>query len=202
MSRAVSRREDGVPLAVPACQWTFNRERQFHYISGASVALFGRVPEQLVHSGVSIIDDPNGSWAARLDRLFSGDTCLEQWTVPVADVNYTLVHVPVHANGAVPYAAGFAYRDGYEIPAVPELELAARAALQVLETERARTARFLHDVAAQCLSSTGLQLELLRLELEAGSHEVRGPTTEIQRGLDEALKQLRAFSAEPDLRSG
>jgi signal transduction histidine kinase len=191
-----------MPLGVPVCQWSFNRERQFHYISGASAALFGRVPEELVHSGVSIIDDPYGSWAARLDRLFSGNTSLEEWTVPVSDGSYAIVHVPVLANGAVTYAAGFAYSDRHEIPAVPDLELAARAALQVLETERLRTARFLHDVVAQCLSSTGLQLELLRLELEAGNHQVRAYTADIQRRLDEALKQVRAFSAEPDPHSG
>ena len=197
MSKAVSRKEDGVPLAIPACQWSFNRERQFHYIGGASAALFGRVPEELVHTGISTIDDPEGSWAARLDRLFSGNSALEEWTVPVSDGSYLIVHVPVHANGAVTYAAGFAYPDGHEIPAVPELELSARAVLQVLETERERTSRFLHDVVAQCLSSTGLQLELLRLELQAGNHDVRGHTTDIQRRLDEALKQVRAFSAEP-----
>ncbi|HET9321609.1 MAG TPA: histidine kinase dimerization/phosphoacceptor domain-containing protein [Bryobacteraceae bacterium] len=191
-----------MPLAVPVCQWSFDRERQFHYIGGASAALFGRVPEELVRSSVSIIDDPNGSWAARLDRLFSGNTALEEWTVPVSDGRYIIVHVPVRADGAVHYTAGFAYPDGHEIPAAPELELAARAALQALETERERTARFLHDVVAQCLSSTGLQLELLRIELEAGNHGVRGHTTEIQRRLDEALKQVRAFSTEPDLHLG
>ena len=197
----MSRREDGMPLAVPVCQWSFDRERQFHYVSGDSAALFGRVPEELVHSGVSIIDDPSGSWAARLDGLFSGNTALEEWTVPVPDGRCIIVHIPVRANGAVSYTAGFAYPDGHEIPAAPELELAARAALQALETERERTARFLHDVVAQCLSSTGLQLELLRLELEAGNREVRGYTTDIQRRLDETLKQVRAFSAEPDLHS-
>jgi signal transduction histidine kinase len=190
MSNAVSR-------------WSFNRERQFHHLCGDSAVLFQQAPEELLFGDVSMVDDPEGSWAARLDRLFSGATCLEQWTVAVEDANYTLVHVPVRAkDGAVMFVAGFAYRDGQEIPASLELELAARAASQALETERKQTARFLHDVVAQSLSSTGLQLELLRLELEAGSHEVRGPITDIQRRLDETLKQVRAFSGEPDLHSG
>lgn len=168
MSKAALRRDEGASPAAPASQWSFNREHQFHYISGDSGALFQLSPEELVHRDISLVDDPEGSWAARLDRLFSGESSLEQWSTPVSEGSFTLVHVPVHAtDGAVTHVAGFAYWDGQEIPAVYELELAALAALQVLETERARTARFLHDVVAQSLSSTGLQLELLRLELAA-----------------------------------
>jgi signal transduction histidine kinase len=199
MSKAVSHEEDGVSRPVPACHWSFNRKRRFHYICGDTAALFHRAPEELLHSNVSTVDDSGGNWAARLDRLFSGDVPFEQWTVPVADGSYTIVHVPVHANdGALMYVAGFVYRDGQPIPAPPELRLAALAALEVLGTERKRTARFLHDVAAQCLSTTGLQLELLRLEIEARNIEVPGFAREIQRGLDEALRQIRAFSAETD----
>jgi len=184
----------GMAPGVPVCQWSFNRGRQFHYICGDSTALFQRAPEELLHSDFSTVDNREGSWAARLDRLFSGDTALEEWTVPVSNRSYIVVHVPIYENGAISYVAGFAYRDGQEIPAAPELALAASAALQVLEAERERTARFLHDVAAQCLSSTGLQLELLRLELEARNIEVPALVAEIGRGLDEALRQVRTFS--------
>ena len=96
------------------------------------------------------------------------------------------------------YVAGFAYRDGQEIPAAGELELAALAALQVLEKERLRTARFMHDVAAQCLSSTGLQLELLRLEMQARNVELPRLAADIERELDDALRRIRAFNASLD----
>lgn len=202
MSKAALRRDDGASPAVPASQWSFNRERQFHYICGDSSALFQRSPEELVHSDISLVDDSEGSWAARLDRLFSGESSLEQWTAAVSEGSYTLVHVPVHAtDGAVTHVAGFAYWDGQQIPAEYELELAALAALQVLETERGRTARFLHDVVAQSLSSVGLQLELLRLEMEGRNTEAPGLSAQIERGLDETMRKIRAFTAEPDQRT-
>jgi signal transduction histidine kinase len=89
---------------------------------------------------------------------------------------------------------------GDPVPTVRELELAALAILQVLQTERTRIERFLHDVVAQCLSSTGLQLELLRLEIEDPHMQTptASRTAEIQRALGEALSRVRAFSAGQD----
>jgi signal transduction histidine kinase len=151
---------------IPACQWSFNRARCFHYIGGDSAAIFHRAASDLLRCHVSAIDDPKASWAACLDRIFSGEARFE--SAPLASQNgYTLVHVPIHEpNGSVAYAAGFAYRAGLPVPSVSELELAAFGILQIVEAERARTDRFLHDVVAQCLTSTGLELELQRLELE------------------------------------
>jgi signal transduction histidine kinase len=184
---------------VPACQWSFNKARRFHYLSGDSMGLFHRPPSELLHQHVSIADDPGGSWNARLDRIFSGNTTPFESTVSSPEQAYALIHLPIYArDSGVLYAAGFAYRAGRSIPAARELELAALAMLRVLETERARTERFLHDVVAQCLSGTGLQLELLRLEIEARKLEPPSRTGEIQRALEEALQRVRAFCSEEE----
>jgi len=185
--------------SVPLCQWGFNKSRRFVYISGCA-EMFRRQPEELLQQHVSIIDDPSGSWAARLDRIFSGTSPYDT-AGPTPEQDRVILHVPIHATeGNVVYAAGFLFDAGYPVPTVRELELAALAILQVLQTERTRTERFLHDVMAQCLSSTGLQLELLRLEIE--DHHIQTPatsrTTEIQRALGEALSRVRAFSAGQD----
>jgi signal transduction histidine kinase len=183
--------------AVPACQWSFNKTRRFHYISGDSMGLFHHPPSELLHQHVSIADDPAGSWNARLDRIFSGNTSPCESTAPSSEQAYALIHVPIHAlAGGVLYAAGFAYRTAQPVPAERELELAALAMLRVIETERAHTKRFLHDVVAQCLSGTGLQLELLRLEIEARKQEPPSRAGEIQRALEEALQRVRAFCSE------
>jgi signal transduction histidine kinase len=181
---------------LPACQWTFDRTRQFHHIGGDSAGLFERPAAELLRRPVTIIDDPQGRWAARLDRLFSGKIPFEQWTASISGIRHTLVQLALRASdGVVTHTAGFAYRDGTPLPPVAEMELAARAVLQVLETERARTTRFLHDVVAQCLSGTGLQLELLQLELQAREIVLPDRVAAIQRALEEALQQVREFSA-------
>jgi len=183
--------------SVPLCQWCFNKSRRFLYASG-SADLFGREPEELLHQHVSIIDDSSGSWAARLDRIFSGTSPYDA-ARPTTVGDSLILHVPIHGTAAgVVYAAGFSFAAGDPLPAARELELAALAILQVLRTERARTAHFLHDVVAQCLSSTGLQLELLRLEIEDHQMQTPSRTADIQNALTEALNRIRTFSTGQD----
>jgi hypothetical protein len=179
---------------VPVCVWCFNKAHRFHYISG-DTALFRRRPEELVHRHVSMIDDPKGSWAERLDRIFSSKTAYD--TVgPTSTQEHVIMHLRIRAtSGSVIYAAGFAYNAGDPIPAVRELELAALAILQVLQNERAFTERFLHEVIAPCMSGAGLQLELLRLDSKARQIELPDRADEIQRSLDEAMRQVRAFNS-------
>jgi signal transduction histidine kinase len=192
--------EDVAPVlieAAPLCQWGFTKSRRFLYISG-NTDIFGRPPEELLHRHVAIVDDASRSWAARLDRIFSGAASSDT-ARSAADLDRAIIHVPIHARGgSVAYAAGFSYAAGDPAPGVRELELAAIAILQVLRTERARTERFLHDVVAQCLSSTGLQLEVLRLELEGQQARTPSRSAEIQQALAEALKRVRIFSSGED----
>jgi signal transduction histidine kinase len=186
---------------LPACQWTFDRTRRFHHIGGDSVGLFERPAAELLRRPVTMIDDPQGRWAARLDRLFSEKIPFEEWTASISGIKHALVQIALPAaDGVVTHTAGFAYRDGTRLPPVAEMELAARAVLQVLETERARTTRFLHDVVAQCLSGTGLQLELLQLELQAHDLVLPDRLAAMQRALEEALQQVREFSAKDPAR--
>ena len=178
---------------IPACQWTFNRAGCFHYIGGDSAAVFHRTSSELLRQHVSTVDDAKASWAARLDRIFSGETRFES-TPPASADEYTLLHLPIRdSGGGVAYAAGFAYRAGLPVPSASELELTVRGVLQVVEAERARTDRFLHDVIAQCLTSTGLELELQRLELEGLGVELPERSREIQCALEETLDQIRSF---------
>ena len=183
---------------IPACQWSFNQARCFQYIGGDSAAVFHQPASDLWRRHVSTIDDPRGSWAACLDRIFSGETRFES----TSRNEYTLIHLPVQEpGGGVAYAAGFAYREGLPVPSASELELTALGILQILEAERARTDRFLHDVIAQCLTSTGLELELQRLELEGLGVELPDRAREVQRSLEETLDQIRNFHANQKTRT-
>jgi len=180
---------------IPACQWSFNRVRCFHYIGGDSAAVFHQTSSDLLRRHVSMIDDPKGSWAACLDRIFYGETRFDS-TPPASQNEYTLIHLPIHdSSGAIAYAAGFAYRAGLPVPSAPELELTALGILQIVEAERVRIDRFLHDVIAQCLTSTGLELDLQRLELEGLGVELPDRAREVQRSLEETLDQIRSFHA-------
>ena len=198
MSNASIHDDTGVSQESPApsCQWSFNRLHEFHHVSGDSTGLFHRPPSDLSRRHVSIVDDPRGTWSARLDRMFRSGAPIEQWITAGLAGEYAMLHVPVRAgDGTVLYVVGFAFRAGSPLPAAPELELAAAATLQAVESERTRASRFLHDVVAQSLSGTGLQLELLQLEIQAHSAETLRRAAEIQKSLEEVLKLIREFNA-------
>jgi signal transduction histidine kinase len=64
------------------------------------------------------------------------------------------------------------------------------------EQEYTRISRLLHDQVGQVLSAVGLQLDVLRLDLQAQVPEIVGRTAEIQQMLEEAVTQVRALSFE------
>jgi signal transduction histidine kinase len=198
MSNASAHDDIGVSqgTAEPSCQWSFNRAHEFHHVSGDSTGLFHRLPIDLSRRHVSIIDDPPGTWSARIDRIFQGDAPMEQSLLAGPAGEYAVFHIPVRAgDGTVLYVAGFAFPADSALPAAPELELAAATILQVVDSERTRATRFLHDVVAQSLSGTGFQLELLQLEIQAQSAEALKRIAEIQRSLEEVLKLIREFNS-------
>jgi two-component system NarL family sensor kinase len=77
----------------------------------------------------------------------------------------------------------------------------ALAALDRQQLERSRLARRLHDDVAQILSGAGLQLDILRMDLEGRVAEIASRTAEIQNLLDHVVRQIRDLSYElnPDI---
>jgi signal transduction histidine kinase len=77
----------------------------------------------------------------------------------------------------------------------------AIAALEKQQTERARLAHRLHDEAAQILSVAGLQLDILKMDLEESVPGIAPRTGEIQDMLERVAGQIRELSYElsPDI---
>src|SRR5438874_2170620 len=77
----------------------------------------------------------------------------------------------------------------------------ALAALDRQQTERGRLARRLHDEAAQILSGAGLQLDILKMDLQEQVPGISGRTAEIQDLLERVVTQIRELSYElnPDI---
>jgi signal transduction histidine kinase len=77
----------------------------------------------------------------------------------------------------------------------------ALAALDKQQFERGKLARMLHDEVAQILSGAGLQLDILKMDLEDRVPEIGSRTAEIQELLDRVVRQIRELSYElnPDI---
>src|SRR5207245_1534501 len=117
----------------PVCHWAFNKARKFEYVSGNSAPLFHKEPSELINQHISVIEDAQGRWAARLDRVFAGKTRVERTGRGTS--KDTLIHLPIRAEDRIVlYAAGFAYGAKQRIPTLPALELAALLSIEALKT--------------------------------------------------------------------
>jgi signal transduction histidine kinase len=77
----------------------------------------------------------------------------------------------------------------------------ALAALENEQSERGKMARILHDEVAQLVSSAGLELDILRMDLQDRVPEIVARTAEIQGLLDRVVRRIRHLSYElnPDI---
>ena len=77
----------------------------------------------------------------------------------------------------------------------------ALAALENEQSERGKLARLLHDEVAQLLSGAGLQLDILRMDLQDRVPEIVSRTEEIQGLLERVVRHIRYLSYElnPDI---
>ena len=64
------------------------------------------------------------------------------------------------------------------------------------EMQGTRVARVLHDEVGQILSAVGLQLDVLKLDMQDRVPEISGRTAEIQQLLERAITQVRGLSYE------
>ncbi len=64
------------------------------------------------------------------------------------------------------------------------------------EMEGTRVARVLHDEVGQVLSAVGLQLDVLKLDMQGRIPEIASRTAEIQQLLERAITQVRGLSYE------
>ncbi|MCL5743214.1 MAG: histidine kinase [Acidobacteria bacterium] len=181
----------------PACHWILDRSYSFVCIFGNSVPLFQKNPDAL--NGASLRDVlPEAvarAWANRVDSVFGGESLLVRERVPSG--LYSVSHFPLRAaSGEVLYAAGFARDVTPFIMAEQELRNTTLRVLKAQEAERGRLSQFLHDEVGQCLSSAGLQLDLLRMDLEGEMPGISSRTGEIQHVLESLMERIREFSYE------
>ncbi len=90
--------------------------------------------------------------------------------------------------------------DGSHIAPIADFESRFRslalAALEKERIERGQLARTLHDEVAQILSGAGLQLDILRMDLEERVPQIVSRTAEIQDLLEQVVRRIRERSYE------
>src|SRR5450432_1244050 len=75
-----------------------------------------------------------------------------------------------------------------------ELRHTVLGALKAQAGERSKVAKFLHDIIGQNLTALGLQLDLVRMDLETVSPATCAHVLEIQQLLGAMMEEVREFS--------
>ncbi|MGB7761037.1 MAG: ATP-binding protein [Bryobacteraceae bacterium] len=180
----------------PACHWIVNNESVFEQVYGDTMPLFGKPAAEVAGQPAASVLKPDvlPIWRDRFSRALSGESLSfrEQrdgrvWFIAVFPLR--LRTGADHAGCVVREITDFVRADH-------ELRRTVLSALNAQETQRNRTARFLHNVVGQNLAALGLRLDLARLDLDGAPNAASAHLAEIQALLESVMEEVRNFSYE------
>ena len=169
---------------------------RFTRVYGDSLPLFGRSEAELAGRppGDVLGTDEATAWRARFARALNGETLLLRerrgkgtWYVSI---------FPLRVDGEIRFAGGIAREITPWTSAEQELRHTVLSALKAQEFERTMVSKFLHDSVGQNLTALGLQLDLIRMDLESISPDTCKRIGEIQKLLEEMMESVREYSYE------
>jgi signal transduction histidine kinase len=180
----------------PACHWMWNSEGVFQRVYGDPAAVFNRAVSGLEGLALTEALEPAllPRWRDRFQRALAGETVTLRERHGKA-VWYLSVF-PLRCADEIRYVGGSAREITPWAAAEQELRYTVLGALKAQEYERSKTARFLHDTVGQNLTALGLQLDLVRMDLENTEPQIRGRIEEIQKLLESMMEQVRDYSYE------
>src|SRR5258708_7257348 len=180
----------------PACQWMVSVDGRFACVYGDPLALFGRTTAELAgRFPADVLEtDEATAWRGRFARAVGGETMLlrerrgkDTWYVTI---------FPLQIDGTIRFAGGIAREITPWTSAEQELRHTVLSALKAQEFERAMVSKFLHDSVGQNLTALGLQLDLIRMDLESVSPATCRHIGQIQKLLEEMMESVREYSYE------
>lgn len=179
-----------------ACHWIVDRAGVFQRIFGDVSAIFGKRASDLLDRTIAqaLDPEPGRSWQERLTRALGGE--LLRLRERHGDAIWNISVFPIRIQGEIRYAGAMAREITPWNTAERELRHAVLGALKAMEFERKSLSRFLHDSVGQNLTAFGLQLDLMRMDLETTSPEVCGRIQEMQGVLEEMMEAVREYSYE------
>lgn len=178
----------------PACHWLVREDLVFHRVYGNSQAVLAKTAEEL--TGRSALDslgpDTAPAWCSRFARALAGETLYLRERL--GGGTWYITVFPVRTKDGSRYAGGIAREITPWNTAEQELRNTVLGALKAQEFERNTLSKFLHDVVGQNLTALGLQLDLVRMDVETVSPETCVRLTEIQKVLETIMEQVREYS--------
>ena len=182
----------------PACQWMVSADRTFLHVFGDATALFGRPASELAGRAVSealaeaLKKERANAWQGRFERALEGETLTLRerrgkgtWEISV---------FPIRVDGQIRFAGGMAREITPWNTAEHELRQTVHEALKAHQFERAMVSKFLHDSVGQNMTALGLQLDLVRMDLETISPATCLQIAQIQKIIGDMMEKVREYS--------
>jgi two-component system NarL family sensor kinase len=178
----------------PGCQWIVGPEQVFEHIFGEPSPIFGRSSQELQGRTVGEALDPDlaAAWSERFARALEGETLTLRERR--GNTTWHVTVFPIRLQAEIRHAGGMARDATAWSKAEQELRYTVLGALKAQEFERNMASKFLHDSVGQNLTAFGLQLDLIRMDLETISPEICGRIVEIQKLLEGMMEEVREYS--------
>jgi signal transduction histidine kinase len=179
-----------------ACHWIVSGAGVFERVYGDSFPIFARNAPDLVGRPVSKTLDAGraATWGHRFSRVLSGEVL--RLRERLNNGTWIIFLFPIRLNGEILYAGALGREVSAWTAAEQELRTAVLGALKAIEYERKSVSRFLHDSVGQNLTALGLQLDLVRMDLEPSAPEICSRIAEVQKMLEEMMEAVREYSYE------
>ncbi len=179
----------------PACHWAVDREGRFEHFWGNPEPILGKPAAELAGQTSAVLDaEMAATWKDRFARSLAGE--ILHLRARRGDTHWNISVFPIRHAGAIEYAGVLAREVSPWNTAEQELRRTVLGALKAMEFERGVLSKFLHDKVGQNMTALGLQLDLMRMDLEPVLPESCAKIAEIQKVLEEMMEEVREYSYE------
>jgi signal transduction histidine kinase len=180
----------------PGCNWAVGAGGEFLRVYGDAFPVFGKSAAELAgHTAAEALDSEAARvWRSRFARALAGETLVLRERR--GESIWFIILFPIRVAGEPPLAGGTAREVTSWGAAEQDLRYTVLGALKAQEFERRMVSQFLHDKIGQNLTAFGLQLDLIRMDLESVSPATSARVVEMQQVLEGMMQEVREYSYE------
>lgn len=180
----------------PAVIWAVDRNGVFRRFYSDPSCVFGRSAAELEDQTpeAALGPGPGEQWKNRFARALSGETLMLRERR--GEITWYVKLFPIQIDGRVTHVGGVAQQSAPGSTADQELRHTVLSALRSQEFERKMASQFLHDSVGQNLTAFGLQLDLIRMDVETLSPETCARIVEMQKTLEGMMEEVREYTYE------
>jgi two-component system NarL family sensor kinase len=179
-----------------SCHWILDARQVFRGVYGDSLSFFGVAAGELQGRPLAKTVDKKiaAIWENRVKRVFAGEVL--RLRTHRAQATWYICLFPIRRGKRILFAGAMAREVSAWGSAEQELRQTVLSALKAQENDRKMASKFLHDSVGQNMTALGLQLDLVRMDLEQTSPETSARLGEIQKILETIMEDVRGYSYE------